>query len=141
MKELLGGLLLWLLPLLVNATHLHWLGHYDTALQKAIQTDKPLLVLVTKKGDRSGQIIQRTLMNKPYTEILDRHFVSVIVTYEGVQSYPIEMYYTTVFPTLFFVDSSRELFLAKPLYGEEITTETLAKIMQDLDIIPTKQKR
>ena len=77
-------------------------------------------------------------MNRPYIVELDHHFVSVIVTYEGRETYPIEMYYTTVFPTLFFVDSSRELFLTKPLYGEEIKAERLAKIMQDLDIIPKK---
>ncbi|MCD6211772.1 MAG: thioredoxin family protein, partial [Sulfurovum sp.] len=54
--------------------------------------------------------------------------VPVIVTYEGVLSYPIEMYYTTIFPTLFFVDSERELFLHEPLYGEEITQDIVSEI-------------
>ncbi len=126
------------LPLATFASHIHWLGHYDAALQKALSAHKPLLVLVIKKEDRSNQVIQKALMNRPYITEIDQHFVSVIVTYEGEQSYPIEMYYTTVFPTLFFVDSSRELFLTKPLYGEEIRAERLAKIMRDLDIIPKK---
>jgi len=131
-------LLLLALPLAAFASHIHWLGHYDVALQKAISAHKPLLVLVVKKEDRSNQVIQKALMNRSYIAELDHHFVSVIVTYEGRETYPIEMYYTTVFPTLFFVDSSRELFLTKPLYGEEIKAERLAKIMQDLDIIPKK---
>ena len=77
-------------------------------------------------------------MDRPYVAALDSHFISVIVTYESRETYPIEMYYTTVFPTLFFVDSSRELFLSKPLYGKEIQADTLAKIMQDLGILPKK---
>jgi hypothetical protein len=141
MKKLLGGLLLWLLPLFGYATHMHWMGQYDAALQRAISEYKPLLVLVVKKDDSSSKIIQQALMDQPYIEKLDKQFISVIVTYEGAQSYPIEMYYTTVFPTLFFVDSSSELFLEKPLYGEEIRAETLAKIIQNLDIIPTKSNR
>jgi hypothetical protein len=135
MKKLLGGLLLWLLPLLGYATHIHWMGHYDKALQRSISEHKPLLVLVVNADQYSKTVIQKQLMNQPYVAAINRHFVSVIVTYEGRENYPIEMYYTTVFPTLFFVDSSRELFLTKPLYGTEIQADTLAKIMQDLAII------
>ena len=54
--------------------------------------------------------------------------VPVIVTYEGALSYPIEMYYTTIFPTLFFVDSSKETFLKEPLYGERITKGAIQKL-------------
>jgi hypothetical protein len=55
--------------------------------------------------------------------------VPVIVRYEGRLSYPIEMYYTTVFPTLFFVDSQREVFIHKPLYGKRITEEAIQKVL------------
>jgi hypothetical protein len=55
--------------------------------------------------------------------------VPVIVRYEGRLSYPIEMYYTTVFPTLFFVDSQREVFIHKPLYGKRITKEAIQKML------------
>jgi hypothetical protein len=42
------------------------------------------------------------------------------------------MYYTTVFPTLFFVDAQRELFLEKPLYGDEINRKSVARIVEML---------
>jgi len=132
------ALLFWLLPFWSFAAHIHWLGNYDQALQKAISTHKPLLVLVVNQEKTSKEIIKKQLMNQPYISAMNQHFVSVIVTYEGRETYPIEMYYTTVFPTLFFVDSGRELFLRKPLYGKEITTEALAKIMRDLGIISEK---
>ncbi len=141
MKRWAAILLVWCFPLWGTAAHIHWMGNYDKALQRAHQEHKPLLVLVTDKGKASQHTIATQLMHQPYIEAMNKHFVAVIVTYEGEENYPIEMYYTTVFPTLFLVDSSRELFLRKPLYGKEITTEALAKIMQDLAIIPTKQTR
>ncbi len=124
------------LPLVVMASHLHWMGNYDKALQQAIAAHKPLLVLVVKKDGKSNTILQKALMNQPYIPAMNSHFVSVIVTYEGEGSYPVEMYYSTVFSTLFFVNSSDETFLTPPLYAEGIKAKNLAKIMQDLDIIP-----
>ena len=71
-------------------------------------------------------------MNQKYVEHINKNMVPVIVMYEGKLSYPIEMYYTTVFPTLFFVDSQRELFINEPLYGEEITDKVLEKYVGDI---------
>jgi hypothetical protein len=62
--------------------------------------------------------------------MINKNMVSVIVTYEGALSYPIEMYYTTTFPTLFFVNSQKELFLREPLYGNEINVNILSEIIR-----------
>jgi len=139
-RLLLAGMILWGLPLALLADHLHWMGSYDKALQHSLTEHKPLLVLVADSSQVSRSIIQKQLMNRPYIAAMNKHFVAVIVNYEGKNSYPIEMYYTTVLPTLFFVDSSRELFLTKALYGDEITAERLGKIMQDLGIMPAKKR-
>lgn len=126
MQKVLKYLLLWLLPLLLQANFVTWLGNYDTAHQKARKEKKALLVLLVKKEDPlSSRIISRTFMNKPYVDHLNTKTVPVIVTYEGALSYPVEIYYSTTFPALFFVDSSRELFLTEPLYGEAITPESV----------------
>jgi hypothetical protein len=69
-------------------------------------------------------------MDKPYVDMINKNMVSVIVTYEGDLSYPIEMYYTTTFPTLFFVNSQKELFLREPLYGNEINVNILSEIIR-----------
>ncbi len=128
-KQFLKYLLLWLLPLFLSANFVNWLGNYDVAHQKALKEHKPLLVLVVRKNDPlSSQIIKNSFMDQDYVDDINSKMVPVIVTYEGVLSYPIEMYYTTVFPTLFFVDSSKETFLREPLYGEEITKETVRKM-------------
>ena len=81
--------------------------------------------MVKKEDPLSSAIIKNTLMNHRYVDTINQKTVPVIVTYEGTLSYPIELYYTTVFPTLFFVDSQNELFLKKPLYGQEISSATL----------------
>ncbi|BAF71210.1 thioredoxin family protein [Sulfurovum sp. NBC37-1] len=129
-KQPLKLLWLWLFPLIVSANFIHWMGDYDTAHQKALKEHKPLLVLVVKQNSAlSGKIIQTAFMNKPYVDMINEKMVSVIVTYEGSKSYPVEMYYTTVFPTLFFVDSGKEIVLGEPLYGEKIAPVLLEKII------------
>jgi len=59
-------------------------------------------------------------MNRDYIDNLNKKYVAVMLTYEGETSYPIELFYSTVFPTLFFVSSVDEHFLEEPLYGEKI---------------------
>ena len=129
MKQPLKFMLLWLFPLIVSANFVNWLGNYDVAHQKALTEHKPLLVLVVKKNDPlSSHIIKNSFMDQDYVDDINSKMVPVIVTYDGALSYPIEMYYTTIFPTLFFVDSSKETFLREPLYGEEISKEVIEKM-------------
>ena len=132
MKQPLKFILFWLLfPFVVFANHVQWLGDYDTALQLAHKEHKPLLVLVVKNKDPlSNKIIKNYFMNHAYVDIINQKMVPVIVTYEGRASYPIEMYYTRIFPTLFFVDTKTETFIGEPLYGEEITKESLKDIFK-----------
>ena len=132
-KQFLKYLLLWLLPLFLSANFVNWLGNYDVAHQKALKEHKPLLVLVVRKNDPlSSRIIKNSFMDQDYVDDINSKMVPVIVTYEGVLSYPIEMYYTTVFPTLFFVDSSKETFLREPLYCMEIEVESIKRILNEI---------
>ena len=112
---------LWLLPLIASAGFVNWLGDYDTAHRKARKEHKPLLVLVVKKhSPESNYIIRTVFMDRKYVEIINEKTVPAIVTYEGRASYPVEMYYTTTFPTL-FCRCTKRTFCEKPLYGKEIT--------------------
>ena len=125
--------LLWLLTLFIYANHVHWLGDYDKALQQALTEHKPLLVFVVKKKTKlCNTIVQQHFMNHPYIDTINAKMIAVMVTYEGKTSYPIEMYYTTTFPTLFFVDTQTEMFMSEPLYGEQISTATLSDTLKKL---------
>jgi len=104
-----------------RAEHIHWLGDYDKALQIAHQTHKDMMVLLVQRDSlASRDTIARNFMNREYIETLDSRFVCAIVTYQSRASYPIELYYSTTFPALFFVSSKDERFLIEPLYGSEI---------------------
>jgi len=125
MRDLFKKVLLLMLFMILElpALSIHWQGNYHQALTQAKDLNQSLLVLVVKAGEkRCGEIIAKSLMNQPYIEAINQQMIAVMVTYEGSLSYPIELYYTTVFPTLFFVDSHKETFLGEPLYGEEINT-------------------
>ncbi len=124
---------LCLLAISMNANHIHWLGNYDKALQKAQKEHKPLMVLLVKKECSScNDAIKEYFMEREYVKRLNQKLVSVIVTYEGRESYPIEMFYSTSFPTLFFVNSQTESFLSEPLYGKSIDEKTIENILKEL---------
>ena len=123
-------ILVWIISF-SYAGHISWMGAYDKALQKAQTEHKPLMVLLVKKGCIGCQdVIKTYFMNQPYIKSLNQKVVSVIVTYEGRTSYPIELFYTTVFPTVFFVDTQTETFLTAPFYGK-INLDRLKQIIQN----------
>ena len=129
MKKVL--FILFFFTLSVNADHIHWLGSYDKALQKAQKEQKHLMVLLVKKEcPPCNAIIKNYFMNQKYVEYLSQKFVSVIVTYEGRESYPIELFYSRSFPTLFFVDYQTESFLSEPLYGKSIGKVAIEKFLK-----------
>jgi thioredoxin-related protein len=124
--------LLIIFTLTLQATHVKWLGGYDKALKLAKQEAKPLLVYLIKKDTpRCNTILRDYFMNQKYIALLNKKFISVIVTYEGSENYPIEMYYATSFPTLFFVDSIHETFLSPPLSADEISQTSIIKALAD----------
>ena len=124
---------LWLFPLILSANFVHWKGDYTMAHQKALHAHKPLLVLLVKKdSSRSGDMIKHIFMDQPYIDTINEKAVAVIVTYEGKQNYPVEMYYATYFPALFFVDSSKEVFLSEPLYGKAISVKMMEEKVREL---------
>ena len=130
MKKLLS--LLCFLTLSIYADHIHWLGNYDKALQKAQKEQKHLMVLLVKKECLScNAVIKNYFMDQEYVKHLNQKFVSVIVMYEGRESYPIEMFYSRSFPTLFFVNYQTESFLFEPLYGKSIDKEAIEGILKD----------
>jgi hypothetical protein len=125
----------WLFPLLLSADFLHWQGDYASAHALAQKSGKPLLVFVAKAGDdKTNEVLRTVFMNRPYIQKLQNSTLPVMVTYEERASYPIEMYYTTMLPALFLVDSRTELFLASPLYGKEITVAKLQQITREYGI-------
>ena len=120
-------LLITALALPLTAEHVHWLGDYKKAHQKALREEKMLLVLVAEPNSpKTAFLLKTVFMDRSYIAQINKTAVAVIV-YSGSQSiYPVEMYYTTDFPTLFFVNPKQELFLSPPLSIQAITSKRLS---------------
>ncbi len=104
-----------------NANHISWLGDYDKALEEAQKEKKPMMVLLVKEDCKlCNEVIVKSFMNRNYIDTFNEKYVAVMLIYESEISYPIELFYSTIFPTLFFVNSTDERFLEEPLYGEKI---------------------
>ena len=117
-------ILITLLGLALNANHVRWYGNYDKAHKAALKENKKLMVLLINKDCKPCQeSIKTTFINQPYIDEINEKYISVIVTKNQKESYPIEMLYTFTYPTLFFLDN-RELFVCKPIRGK-VTPERL----------------
>lgn len=117
-------ILITLLTLTLNANHVSWYGNFDKAHKQALKENKKLMVLLIEKDCKACQnTLKTTFINQSYIDKINDDFISVIVTKNQKESYPIEMLYTFTYPTLFFLDN-RELFVYKPIRGE-ITPDRL----------------
>lgn len=93
------------------ASQISWYGDYDKALNQARKEHKNLMVLLIRDNSKTAKsVLKRVFMNQAYIKQISKNFISVIVIYKK-SVYPIEMFYTTNFPRLFFVSSDDELFL------------------------------
>ncbi len=114
------------------ADNLHWLGDYDSALQKAKFDNKPLLLFIVNKGRNSTRVLKNCFAKEAVAEAVNSKTVPVMVLFEGQSSYPIEMFYTTVFPTLFAINSKDERLISNPLYGKEIKEKSVLKLLKSI---------
>jgi len=125
-------LLICLSAIYLNASHLRWMSSYEDARKKAqIQHKNILVLLIQKDSAQINVIIKESFMNQEYIKRLEDEFIAVIVRSEGYNSYPIELLYTQLYPTLFFL-SQDELFLLDPLEGV-ITPSKIIKKLSELD--------
>jgi len=114
----------------VHASHISWQKDYETARKKAFNENKNILVfLIEKNTPKINRIIQNSFINKEYIETIKKKFIAVIVQREALNSYPVELLYTTEFPALFFL-STDELFLCDSLQGIITPYELRKKLLE-----------
>ena len=104
------------------AASIHWMGDYDHAHQMALKQHKGLMVILVKPRSSDATKLIRNLQTDPaIVSTIHRQFIPVIVTVDTRTQYPIEMYYTTEFPALFFVDPVQEI-----TWGRCVGTEIIS---------------
>ena len=118
-------LLLFVFYALLYSSGISWRGDYDKALAEARDSDKILLVLLVKNGcKKCNEVLKKVFTDRPYIKTLNQKVIAVLINKEYKSSYPIEMYYTTVYPTLFLVNPQNETFIREPVY-KNITKDDL----------------
>jgi hypothetical protein len=115
----------------LQASHIKWYGDYEKAHKIAKLEDKPMMIILRKDDCNECQkMFEITFRNQPYIKELNKHFISVIVDFDSLSNYPIELFYTTKFPALFFVNPKDESFIYKSFFGF-ITPDTFLTIPLD----------
>ncbi len=90
---------------------------YNRAHQKAMQSDKIFIIFLTEKECVACNKELMKIMNaKNVSSLIEKNAIFVVVYKEQKNTFPIEMLYTTQYPTLFFLDKN-ELFSCKALRG------------------------
>lgn len=98
--------------------HIRWQSDFDKALFEAKKAKKELLLLVLKKEcAECREVFVEVFSDEEVQEEVNRKYIAVVAFFEHKNSYPIELFYTQAFPTLFFVSSKDESYLQKPLRG------------------------
>lgn len=98
--------------------HIRWQSDFDKALFEAKKEKKEILLLVLKKESAECKdIFTEVFGDKEVQEEVNRKYIAVVAFFEHKNSYPIELFYTQNFPTLFFASNRDESYLQKPLRG------------------------
>jgi thioredoxin-related protein len=124
--------ILQVLLLVSFANHILWKSDYSQALIDAKNNNKKLMVLLIKDNCKNcKEIVRNIFTNQPYLKKINQKVVSIIVNKDSKINYPIELFYSISFPTLFFINPKDEMFIIEPIY-EKITTKDIKNILKDL---------
>ena len=117
-------ILLILILLLTNLfsnniqNNISWYSSYDKALEIAQKEKKNMMLFIASSKDKnSNEILRKHFQNQDYINYLNTNFISVLITVEHKTSYPIELFYTTNFPSIFFASYKDESYLTHPIYN------------------------
>lgn len=127
MRKIILLLILLFSPLF--STNISWHANYELALQKAQKEKKNILLFIASNQNKnSNEILKTYFLNQAYIEYLNKTFINVLVTVEHKTSYPIELFYTTTFPTVFFVSYKDESVITHPIQAFESPQSFIDKV-------------
>ena len=113
-------ILLILILLFTNllSNNISWYSSYDKAFYIAQKEKKNMMLFISSsKDNNSNEILKKYFMNQEYIDYLNKNFINVLISVEHKSSYPIELFYTTSFPSIFFASYKDESFLTHPIYN------------------------
>jgi len=114
--------------------NISWYSSYDKALKIAQKEKKNMMLFIASTKDKnSSEILRKYFQNQAYINYLNTNFINVLITIEYKTSYPIELFYTTSFPSIFFASYKDESFLTHPIYNFK-SKEEFIDILESIKI-------
>ncbi len=114
--------------------NISWYSSYDKALEIAQKEKKNMMLFIASSKDKnSNEILRKHFQNQDYINYLNTNFISVLITVEHKTSYPIELFYATNFPSIFFASYKDESFLTHPIYDFK-SKEEFIDILKSINI-------
>ncbi len=111
----------------LNADYVKWFFDYNKAHQEALKTEKQLFILLLDTSD--NKLLKESFMNQDYISQINKKYIPVLIKKEQKSSYPIEMLFTTQYPSLFILDKY-ELYVCEALRGE-VSADRLNVYLQE----------
>jgi len=124
---------LFLLTSSLFSSSIKWHGDYTKALLSAKKQNKNIMLFLQERDCIDcKKMLQSTLYNQDYIKKINDSYISIIVQRENQISYPIELFYTLTYPTVFFINTEDESFLINPIYGY-VTPQKFKKYFFTID--------
>lgn len=111
--------------------NISWHFNYDKALIQAHEENKNLFVLLVNDNQESKKLIAALYKEESIIKSLHKEYLSILINVNYKTTYPIELYYTTQFPTMFIANAKLELMLSDPMYNIKKLEEVLKRLFEE----------
>ncbi len=117
-----------MLSSLLHADYIKWFHNYEIGHKEALKLEKPIMLFL-KDDSRidSMNMFKITFLNKEVIELINKNFVSIQLP-KGSDQFPLELYYTLEFPSLFF--ATRYEILYDDIFTGFITPQRLIELVK-----------
>jgi len=108
--------------------YIKWFHNYDVGHKEALRLEKPIMLFLKDDSSiESEKMFSKTFANKEVIQSINKNFVSIQLP-KGTDQFPLELYYTLDFPTLFF--ATRYEILYGDIFTGYIDSNKLLKLIR-----------
>lgn len=110
------------------AGYINWFYDYEAGHKEALKLEKPIILFLKDDiSDESKKMFAKTFSNNEVIKYINKNFVSIQLPKE-TDKFPLELYYTLEFPTLFFA-TRYEILFGERIIGY-VDSKTLLELMK-----------
>ena len=94
----------------LSAGEIRWFGDYEKGRLEAVKNQKSILLLIdNSRGEHIKRFTSSIYSDKRLQECIADRYIPIIVKEGGDISYPIELFYTTIYPVIFIANPNNEI--------------------------------